>query len=352
VLVRWFSAFFAVLIGTAAAAAAAGSLDAYREDWLSDLATGGLRPEQVVYPFSVTPEMVEWAEEQISNRSALSSLERLTVLQEALFGWKDEGFQYDESLTLTAQQAFSLRRGNCMSFTALFIGLGRSVGVPMSLVSVEKAPGVDREDNLVVVNRHVVAGYQEPGSLVLFDFNLTSEAPVARHEIVSDLVASAMYHANLGGAAIRSGDLDVAARHLELSTRLAPDWAPGWVNLGVVRFRQGRTDDALRAYGAALEAEPGNSSAFANIAVAHRSNGNHDAARAALEAATRSTATPYTLIAMAERWRTSRSRTVISPPPAPICAERGGGTRTFRRSLTPWPASRPPRATAIAPGAI
>lgn len=270
------------------------------DNWRSELKARNIPLEKAVYPFAVTDVMVDWARDQMSGYESSTPVHRLTVLQDALYGWKDERFQYDETLTLTAQEAFAQRRGNCMAFTSLFIGLARGLDIPMSLVSIEKVPGVGRSDRLVVVNRHVVAGYQEPGSLVLFDFNLTSEAPVARHEVVEDTVASAMYHANLGGSAIRSGDLETADHHLVLATRLAPEWGPGWINLGVVRYRQGEYDDALRAYKTAIEVEPDSSSAFANIAVVHQARGNDEAARAALEAATQLTATPFALIAMAD----------------------------------------------------
>lgn len=289
----------------AAVAAGAGTLraagpDEHVDRWTAEVAAKGIGAGQVVYPFAVSSEMAAWAENLIRKSTASTPRERLDALQNGLFAWKEDGFVYDEDLTLTAEEAFELRRGNCMSFTVLFVGLARSVGTPMSLVSVRKAPVVDRAESLVVVNRHVVAGYREGNVLTLFDFNVTSESPVVRHEVVSDLTASAMYHANLGSGAIRSGDLGAAIEHLRLATRLAPDWAPGWVNLAVAWNRQGRADEALAACRRALEAEPDSSSAYANIAAIHAARGDVDAARAALQAAVRGTASPFTLIAMAD----------------------------------------------------
>ena len=109
-----------------------------------------------------------------------------------------------------------------------------------------------------------------------------------------------MHHTNLGGVALRAGDLIEARHHFELSTALAPEWAPGWVNLGVVEYREGQAAEALKAYGRALEAEPSNSSALTNIAAIHRDQGHDDAARSALTAAARQTRNPFTLIAMAD----------------------------------------------------
>ncbi len=270
------------------------------ERWKTAVIARGIDPAEVVYPFSATPEMQAWAQEMMEGAGSVGPLKRLKILQTALFDREHFDFEYDSLLTLSGQQAFAQRRGNCMAFTALFISLGRSLGIPTALVSVQKVPDVHRVDGLVIVNRHVVAGYRGPNELNLFDFYVTSSAPPIHQRIISDVRASAMHHTNSGGAALRAGDLVEARRHFELSVKLAPEWAPGWVNLGVVEYREGRAAEALKAYAKALEAEPSNSSALTNIAGIHRDQGHDEAARTALMAAARQTRNPFTLIAMAD----------------------------------------------------
>ncbi len=289
----------------ALAAAFAGSgwavgSDGDFERWKSAVAAQGIDPAEVVYPFAATPEMQSWAREKMKGAGAAGPLKRLKILQSALFDREHFDFEYDSILTLSGQQAFAQRRGNCMAFTALFISLGRSLGIPTVLVSVQRVPGVDRVGGLVIINRHVVAGYRGSNSLNLFDFYVTSSAPPVHQRIISDLQASAMHHTNLGGTALRAGDLLEARRQFELATGLAPEWGPGWVNLGVVEFREGRAAKALKAYAKALEVEPSNSSALTNIAAVHRDQGHDDAARSALAAAARQTRNPFTLIAIAD----------------------------------------------------
>lgn len=268
--------------------------------WSSAVEARGVDPEEVIYPFAASPEMKRWAHEQMEGAGAVGALKRLRILQRALFDRENFEFEYDGGLTLTAEDAFIQRRGNCMAFTALFIALGRSLGIPTVLVSVEKVPDVEQVDGLIVVNRHVVAGYRGPNELNLFDFYVTSSAPPIHQRILNDVLASAMHHANMGSLSLREGDLAEARRHFEFSTRLAPDWAPGWVNLGVVEYREGRTDEALKAHGRALDAEADNSSALANIAGIHRDLGHEEAAKSALAAAAQHTRNPFTLIAMAD----------------------------------------------------
>ncbi|MCK5378442.1 MAG: tetratricopeptide repeat protein [Acidobacteria bacterium] len=268
--------------------------------WESAVAARGIDPAGVIYPFGATPEMQEWARQQMEGAGPAGPLKQLKILQRSLFDRENFEFEYDGFLTLSAEDAFAQRRGNCMAFTALFIAMARSLGIPAVLVSVQKVPDVQRIDGLVVVNRHVVAGYRGANELNLFDFYVTSSAPTIHQRIISDVRASAMHHTNRGGLALREGDLIEARRHFELSVLLAPEWAPGWVNLGVVEYREGRTAQALNAYAKALEAEPSNSSALTNIAGIHRDQGHDEAARSALAAAARQTRNPFTLIAMAD----------------------------------------------------
>ncbi len=287
------------VVASALPVGASGS-DRDFQRWESAVAGRGIDPGDVIYPFAATPEMASWAREQMEGAGSAGPLKQLKILQNALFDRENFEFEYDGILTLTAEEAFAQRRGNCMAFTSLFIALGRSLGIPTVLISVQKVPDVKRVDGLVVVNRHVVAGYRGLNELNLFDFYVTSSAPPIHQRIISDVRASAMHHTNNGGLALRENDLIEARRHFELSTRLAPEWAPGWVNLGVVEYREGRTAEAMKAYSKALEADPSNSSALTNIAGIHRDQGHDEAARSALAAAARQTRNPFTLIAMAD----------------------------------------------------
>ena len=143
-----------------------------------------------------------------------------------------------------------------MSFTALFVALSRSLGMPTFLVAVTRQPEVIKENGLVVVNRHVVAGYRQASRVFIYDFYFNSIDPRHHRQVIDDVAASAMYHTNLGGLAIRQDNLDEAVHHLEIATAVSPRWAPAWVNLGVSHARLGDLDAALEAYQMALVAEP------------------------------------------------------------------------------------------------
>lgn len=268
--------------------------------WRQAVAELDVDPNQVVFPFHLTDEMAAWAEEVTLGYQTQMPEVQLEVLQHSFFARGEFEFQYDVVRTLTAEEAFLARHGNCMSFTSLFIALSRSLGLETFLVSVRRQPEVMKDEGLVVVNRHVVAGFKAPSKVHLFDFYVTNTSPHVTQRVLDDLEASAIYHTNIGGAAIRAGDPKEAVRNLEIAVALAPRWAPAWVNLGVARARLDKTEEAFEAFQRALEVEPGNSSAFVNLAKIYREQGRIEEADTAMRAAAESTRNPFTLIAMAD----------------------------------------------------
>jgi len=216
--------------------------------WRQAVAELDVDPNQVVFPFHLTDDMAAWAEEMIRGRQSQMPAVKLEILQHSFFEGGEFEFQYDVVRTLTAEEAFAARHGNCMSFTSLFIALSRSLDLPTFLVSVKRQPEIIKDGGLVVVNRHVVAGFRAPTKVHLFDFYVTNTSPHISQRVLDDLEASAIYHTNIGGAAIRAGDLEEAVRNLEIAVVLVPRWAPAWVNLGVARARLGQTEEAFVAF--------------------------------------------------------------------------------------------------------
>jgi Flp pilus assembly protein TadD len=289
----------AVVLGLSAPARVAADPDD-REAWVVEVVRLGVDPEQVVYPFNPSPAMEDWAAQVLRRHRSGDPTERLAVLQRALFD-ADFGFTYDQDLTLTAREAFEARRGNCMSFTSLFVTLARLSGVDAFLMSVQRPPEVDRVGDLVVVNRHVVAAFRsDPGTYRIFDFYIQSESGYMGRRALDDVEVTAMFHTNLGGEAIRAGDMDLAVRHLRIATTLAPEWSPGWINLGVANSRLGDSEAAFEAYRRALEADPHCSSALTNMAAIYQEQGLEAEADNALRAAAHQTTNPFTLISMAD----------------------------------------------------
>jgi transglutaminase-like putative cysteine protease len=49
-------------------------------------------------------------------------------------------FQYQTQSSLTAEEAFVARRGDCMSYANLLVGLARSLDVPVRFVRITQLP--------------------------------------------------------------------------------------------------------------------------------------------------------------------------------------------------------------------
>jgi Flp pilus assembly protein TadD len=296
-----FAVLSLVLVAAALPSAAAGRDEVFGfEAWQQAVSDLPLDPAEVVYPFHATEEMRLWAREKTVVYQAASPPVILQALQYAFFDKGEFEFEYEQARTLTAEEAFAARSGNCMSFTSLFVAMARSLDHPAVLVSVERQPDVEKDGALVVVNRHVVAGLREPNRLYTYDFYYSDSVPAISPRIIDDIEASAIYHTNIGGHAIREGDLDGALRNLRIATVLAPDWAPSWVNLGVTLSRMGDPEAAFDSFQRALEAEPGNSSALVNLAKLYREQGREEEADHAMRAAAEGTRNPFTMIAMAD----------------------------------------------------
>jgi Flp pilus assembly protein TadD len=281
-----------------------------RVAWEQEVRSRGLDPSGVIYPFEISVEMANWVD-SVLEPALPAATDRLGRLQRALFDGDGFEFAYDEDLTLPAEQAFAQRRGNCLSFTVMFVALSRSAGLETFLVAVSREPVVDRVADLVILNHHVVAGHRTGSALVTYDFAVSDQAPVWTSGVIDDVRASAMFHANLGGNALRHDRPEQALSHLEITTTLAPTWPAGWVNLGVAASRLGDLDRAFSAYRTALEVDPGNSSALNNMSVLYARLGRNAEATAALRAAAERTDSPFTLIALADteimRGRTDRA---------------------------------------------
>jgi tetratricopeptide (TPR) repeat protein len=261
--------------------------------WGAALRQRGVDPEVVPDPVAFTPRMREEAE-KLAGRG--DPLDRLHRLQQALFDEEKFPFTYEFRVTLTAAEAFQRREGNCLSFTNLFVAMSRSLDIPVTTALVTWVHGSEREDDLIVVNTHVVAAYSQAGKVSYYDFDRTRREQPLALKILNDLWITALYVNNRGADALRLRLPQAAAHQFETAVRLAPRFAPAWGNLGVALRRMGDISGALHAYQRALEIDPTNPTVLSNLATVYRSMGRDEEADAALAAANISVASPHTLL--------------------------------------------------------
>ena len=224
----------------------------------------GVDPASVVVPWQLDADMRAWVHGKVPD--SLATEERLERLLAALLGTDGLALQYEASTTTTAREAFASRRANCLTFTSLFVGMAREVGVPVFYLEVGDVEKFEREGNLVVESGHVTAGYGS-GSL----FRILEFTPVAKPNYrilhrLPDLTAVALYHSNRGAELLKAGKNQEALGWLRTATRIDPDLARGWINLGVALRRTGDAKGAEAAYRKALETDAGAVAAYQNLA--------------------------------------------------------------------------------------
>jgi tetratricopeptide (TPR) repeat protein len=241
----------------------------------------GLDPDVVAVPFETTDEMRRWARATVTSQG--KEEERLQQLLLALLERDGRKLRYDRNRTATAPEVWRDGVANCLSFTHLFVGLAREVGLPVYYLRIADSPRYERDGELVVASEHVAAAWGPPHKRRVLDF---SEEPIGEYhqtQVVSDLTAVAFYYSNLGAGRIRAGRLDAALDALAVATRLDPELADGWVNQGVALRAGGRRDEAEAAFRRALEANPSMISAYNNLGALLREAGRDEEARRLLE---------------------------------------------------------------------
>ena len=340
------AASLSLVILAGCAARAPGLVNLSTEEWGRVLRQRGLEPAAVADPLAYTPAMRASGADLADSGSVV---ERLENLQRALFDKGRFPFTYETRGTLTAQEAFQQRRGNCLSFTSLFISLARSIGIEVRAAVPAYAGGGEREGDLVVVNTHVVAVYRAGDFLAIFDFDRTRQQPVVGARLIDDLRLAALHANNLGVDELREGRLEAALRYLETAVKLAPDFTDAYANLGVARRRAGDIPGAFEAYRAALLMAPRDSRILGNLATLYQTQGQQREARTALLQADIAPASPYFLMVRGDLEMTQgnvegaivlyrRARSLAPQLPAPlICIAQAemarGRPRAARRAL-------------------
>lgn len=286
---RLWAAAAAVLV-LPLAGCASGATD--RQVWLREVRRLGVDPHEVIDPVTYNEEMAEAARAAAGEGS---DRERLDRLRELLAGERFQ-FVYEPIGTYGAEETYRLRRGNCVSYTSLFVALGRAVGIPLRAALLTQGEA-ERENDLVVINNHMVAALRRPEGVTVYDFAREGDRPVAGLEVIDDVWLSAVYLNNWGTEKLRRGQVREATEDLEMAIRLAPGFTALYGNLGVARRMGGNPEAALEAYRRALEIDPDNPTILNNLASLYRSLGREEEAAAALKAADLSGATPFVLIA-------------------------------------------------------
>ena len=183
-------------------------------------------------------------------------------------------FEYDPHVTLTASEAFRQRRGNCLTFSNMFIAMAREAGMRAWYREVEIEPEWNSLDETLLVSLHVNAVATDRNREYVVDVSRRIPRQGERHRRISDEEAEAQFYNNLGAQALVGNDLRKAYAYFRKAEEVNPGLPFIWSNLGVVYRRNGQTDDAVLAYETALALDGRHSVALNNLYTIYDEDGN------------------------------------------------------------------------------
>ena len=226
---------------------------------------------------AVSAEMRAFVDAHV-DRKASGNL-KLHQLVSAIIDKATFGVEYDDT-TRTASETFRVRRGNCLSFSSMFVAMARDVGLSVQFQEVEVPPDWTLDNDTFVLNRHVnvYVDLERAGKRVV-DFNIADfKASYEMHKI-SDTRARAHYYNNIGVARMQAGD---TASALACFRRAIADndrgFAAAWTNLATLYQRKGHLAHAEAAYLQALKASKWDLVAMSNLARLYERIGDRERA--------------------------------------------------------------------------
>jgi Flp pilus assembly protein TadD len=219
----------------------------------------------------LTPDMQAFLDAYVNpHDNQYARLQRLTY---AIMGEGKFELIYDDR-TRTAQETFRDQRGNCLSFTNMFVAMARHIGLDARYEEVEIPPDWSLSGQAFLLSQHVNVFVQlSHAETRIVDFNMLDFNTSYERRIISDQRGRAHYFNNIGVEHMLGADTPGAHRNFVASVREDRTFAPAWINLGILHRREGYPAYAEAAYLQALEADRFNLVAMSNLASLYEQEG-------------------------------------------------------------------------------
>lgn len=219
----------------------------------------------------LSPEMIAFIDRWVDPNGGEYS--KLWHLLYAVMGDGTFDVIYDDT-TRTAQETFRDQRGNCLSFTNMFVAMSRHLGLDSKFQEVMMPPDWSISGETFILNLHVNAQVDlDSHSDQMVDFNMYDFRIRYDRQIVSDSRARAHYFNNMGVEHMLEGDVLLALANFRESIRSDNSFSPVWINLGILNNREGHPGYAEAAYLQALSVGANNPVAMSNLAGLYEQEG-------------------------------------------------------------------------------
>jgi tetratricopeptide (TPR) repeat protein len=222
---------------------------------------------------AINAEMRAFIDEHVNRNDRQS--DRLGQLLQAVLGGDRFVLAYDDS-TRTAIDTFENRRGNCLSFTNLFIAMARELELNAQYQEVDIPPDWSMSGQTFMISEHINVLVEIRNALSrVVDFNTydTIIDVEAESVVISDDRARAHYFNNIGVERMLANDVGLAYANLQQSLREDESFASAWVNMGILHRREGYVELSELAYTQALRHDRYNLMAMSNLADLYEDQG-------------------------------------------------------------------------------
>lgn len=156
-------------------------------------------------------------------------------------------FDYDINSTLNAQETFQKKRGNCLSYTGLFVALARHLKVPVNFAYLSEIVDFEEREGSYVVSSHIAAEFNDGHKTVLVDFNRQNE-DFKLYERIDDKTAYCLFYNNIAVSKISEGYFEEGERILNFLLEVKPFQKELLNNKGVLLIKRGKYEQALSFY--------------------------------------------------------------------------------------------------------
>jgi len=203
---------------------------------------------------------------------------KLRSLLYAIMGDGSFVLVYDDR-TRTAEQTFIDRRGNCLSFTNMFIAMARYLGLKARYQEVDIPPDWSTKGETFILSQHINAevkiasGYDQMVDFNMYDFRTSYD-----RRVISDERALAHYFNNIGVEHMLKGEIPLAFANFRASILQDKTFSPAWVNLGTLDNHGGFKNFAEAAYQQALNVDSESMVAMSNLAGLYEGEGRFELA--------------------------------------------------------------------------
>jgi len=219
---------------------------------------------------ALSPEMRTFIAVHVDRRG--SDALKLHQLVTAIMDPRTFGVTYDEVT----------RRGNCLSFSNMFVAMARDVGLNVEFQEVDVPPDWTVDKDTFVFNRHidVFVNLGADGTRVV-DFNIADFKASYEMRTISDAMALAQFYNNVGVERMLAGDRAAAVACFRTAiTDAGSGFSSAWTNLGTLYLRNGHPAHAEAAYLQALDVNDSDLVAMSDLAHLYEREGDLERAAA------------------------------------------------------------------------